>query len=353
MRDALLDKKSTDIDLSTLYLPDEIMDFLKKAGIPYKTMGLRFGTVSVFLKGKTYDITTCRRDIKTDGRWAQISYTTDWEEDALRRDFTFNALYLTLDGNLIDFCGGHSDLEIGRVKFIGRPSDRLAEDHLRLLRYYRFWTLYGKEAPDEALVPLFQETARKLDILSPDRVRFELIKILQASCAKWEILLRLLTRIGLWNGLFHMDGITSLALRPLSALGRLWSLFKHNLDGCIKRLGLSRVQQNYLKKLTQAYQQPHAAPFSILDQYGVDILKDWASLHDKILPPLPSPVPLFPLKGEDLKAHGLEGPQLGKTLRHALTWWRSHNGQPSKEDCLAYALERIRSPQETFLNKTE
>ena len=152
VRDALLGRESSDIDLGTPDRPEQVVALLARAGIESHTVprGIEHGTVTALAGGKRHEITTLRRDERTDGRHAEVAFTDDWREDAARRDFSFNAMSMTPDGTLHDYFGGQADLTAGRVRFVGDPARRIAEDHLRLLRFFRFFAWYGKGEPDAA-----------------------------------------------------------------------------------------------------------------------------------------------------------------------------------------------------------
>ena len=140
VRDALLGRESADIDIGTPDPPERVMGLLEGAGIETRTVprGIAHGTVTAIAGGNRYEITTLRRDERTDGRHAEVAFTDDWEQDAARRDFTINAMSVTPDGVLHDYFGGQADLAAGRVRFVGDPATRIAEDRLRILRFFRF-----------------------------------------------------------------------------------------------------------------------------------------------------------------------------------------------------------------------
>src|SRR6185436_1938452 len=147
----LLGLAVSDVDLATRLTPEEVMARLDKAGIKAVPTGLAHGTITAVIGGAPVEVTTLRRDVATDGRRATIAYTEDWREDAARRDFTINALFADpKSGELFDFFGGQQDLQVGRVRFIGEPLSRIAEDHLRILRFFRFHARFGAGDPDAA-----------------------------------------------------------------------------------------------------------------------------------------------------------------------------------------------------------
>ena len=179
VRDTLLGLSVTDVDLATTLLPEAVIDRLEAAGIKAVPTGLDHGTVTAVADGKNYEITTLRRDVATDGRRAIVSFSTDWKEDAARRDFTFNALYAEpITGEIFDYFGGLADLDDGTVRFIGNPDERIAEDHLRILRYFRFLARFGEGAVDQAAIAACSAAANSLMALSRERIAGELLKLL-------------------------------------------------------------------------------------------------------------------------------------------------------------------------------
>ena len=182
VRDALLGRESADIDIGTPDPPERVMGLLEGAGIETRTVprGIAHGTVTAIAGGNRYEITTLRRDERTDGRHAEVAFTDDWEQDAARRDFTINAMSVTPDGVLHDYFGGQADLAAGRVRFVGDPATRIAEDHLRLLRFFRFHASYGQGKPDAAALAACKDAAHAIPSLSGERVRDEMMQLLWA-----------------------------------------------------------------------------------------------------------------------------------------------------------------------------
>jgi poly(A) polymerase len=179
VRDTLLGLPVSDVDLATRLPPHEVLDRLGKARIKAVPTGLAHGTITAVVAGKPVEVTTLRRDVATDGRRATIAYTDDWREDAARRDFTINALLAdpaTLE--IFDYFEGEADLEARRVRFIGDPLTRIAEDHLRILRFFRFFARFGEGDPDPAALDACAERANDLMALSRERIADELTKLL-------------------------------------------------------------------------------------------------------------------------------------------------------------------------------
>lgn len=179
IRDSLLGLPVNDVDLATRIAPDEVVRRLKAAGIKAVPTGIDHGTVTAVLPHGPVEVTTLRRDVSTDGRRATIAYTGDWREDAARRDFTINALSADpADGALFDYFDGITDLEERRVRFIGDPLTRIAEDHLRILRFFRFHARFGKGDPDAHSLEACAARANDLMALSRERIADEMLKLL-------------------------------------------------------------------------------------------------------------------------------------------------------------------------------
>ena len=183
VRDTLLGLGVTDIDLATPLAPDEVVRRLEANGVRAVPTGIAHGTVTAVSNGHPVEVTTLRRDVATDGRHALVAYTDNWREDAARRDFTINALYAEPGNGVVhDYFGGLGDLEARRVRFIGDPLQRIAEDHLRILRFFRFHARFG-DTVDAAGLHACAERANDLMALSRERIAAELLKLLVAPKA--------------------------------------------------------------------------------------------------------------------------------------------------------------------------
>lgn len=177
IRNFLLNKEISDFDLSTTFLPEQTIKILKQNNIKYFPIGIGFGTVVAVINNKMFEITTTREDIKTDGRHAEVKFTQNFEIDAKRRDFTFNALYLDFHNNLFDYFNGIEDLMKGIVRFIGNAENRIQEDYLRILRFFRFYCYYGIVLDNQGLKYSIKYKD-KLTTLSGERIKAEMFKIL-------------------------------------------------------------------------------------------------------------------------------------------------------------------------------
>ncbi len=179
VRDSLFGLPVADVDLATPLLPDVVIRRLESAGIKAVPTGLDHGTITAVAHGQNFEITTLRRDVATDGRRAVVAFSTDWREDAARRDFTINALYADpVSGEIFDYFGGLDDLKAGIVRFIGDADTRIAEDHLRILRFFRFHARFGKGVADSVAIAACAKAAKSLMALSRERILDELSKLL-------------------------------------------------------------------------------------------------------------------------------------------------------------------------------
>ncbi|MEW5962869.1 MAG: CCA tRNA nucleotidyltransferase [Pseudomonadota bacterium] len=183
VRNALIGVPVRDVDLATTALPEEVMALAQAAGLKAVATGIEHGTVTIVAHHQPIEVTTLRKDVATDGRRAVVSFTTDWEADAARRDFTLNALYCDGDGTLHDPLGGYRDLAARRVRFIGDPHARIREDYLRILRFFRLFAEYGVGDPDEAGYAASIAERGGLTLLSGERIRVELLRLLAAPRA--------------------------------------------------------------------------------------------------------------------------------------------------------------------------
>lgn len=183
VRDTLLRLPVADIDIATPHAPEQVVELLERAGIKAVPTGIAHGTITAVSSGTVVEVTTLRRDVSTDGRRATVAFTDDWREDAARRDFTINALYADPQtGEMFDYFGGLADLEQRHIRFIGDPLQRIAEDHLRILRFFRFLARFGDQ-PDADALAACTERANDLMALSRERIRDELLKLLVAPDA--------------------------------------------------------------------------------------------------------------------------------------------------------------------------
>ena len=371
VRDTLLGIPVKDIDVATPLLPQAAMKRLAAAGIRTVPTGIEHGTITAILGGGPVEITTLRHDVATDGRRATIAFATDWQDDAARRDFTMNALFMDADGTLYDPCGGLKDAKAGRVRFVGDPAQRLEEDVLRLLRYFRFFAHYDRLPADHAALMACRAAAPRLPSLSGERVRQELLKLLAApdpgaACAlmaEAEIFSHLLPEATALKRLIVLPALEkrSGARRdPLLRLAALIEVGQIGAEQVAARLRLSNMEKTRLVALC-APELPIFGELSgamrdtILYRMGGPLTRDLALLawagetakgdaddqaYVRLIAAADCWRPrLFPLKGDDALKLGLAGPAIGRALAAVEDWWIEQGFAPGREACLA----RLRS----------
>lgn len=359
VRDTLLGKVVTDLDIATTLKPSDVIHQLQKANIKTVPLGLEHGTVLAVAGSYHYEITTLRHDVETDGRHAKVSFTDDWEEDARRRDFTFNALYLSIKGELYDPWGGEEDLQKGCVRFIGDAGERIQEDYLRILRYFRFYAYYGQGEPHAATLEACKKYAAKIKTLSMERIRTEILKLLNAPLPL--VALQKMEETGIW---FHaMQGGASPDIKLLENLIKLEQDFqivpnalrrlvvvlwgdRKALHILSKKLKFSNREKKELETLAKLSGQLCENPIQILYKHGLETTRDVLLIqaargYNRFLLeqlPLSWEKPVFPLSGEDLKKLGLApGPLLGEILKHVESWWIQQHFSPDAIQCLEEA----------------
>ena len=337
VRDDLLDLPVSDVDLATRLQPQEVIARLEAARIKAVPTGIDHGTVTAVSDGHAYEVTTLRRDVATDGRRATVAFTAAWEEDAARRDFTINALSADpITGEVFDYFGGLEDLLAHHVRFIGDPLKRIAEDHLRILRYFRFHARFGSGKPDEAALEACTVRANDLMALSRERIADELLKLLSIQDPSITLTIMLgrgilkpvlpeigRNRIDDLKSLIDAEaaaGIAPAGLRRLSALLPRDSVVA---EAVAARLKLSNKARKRLSCAagTDLEPAPEALSYRVGSDCAVDRLllagrADEASRIHKWHPPR------LPISGGALIARGLtEGPIVARTLRQIEDRW--------------------------------
>ena len=345
VRNGLMGLPVADIDIATAALPAETIAAAKAAGMAAVPTGIEHGTITVVTEGLPFEVTTLRRDVATDGRRAVVAFSRDWAEDAARRDFTMNALYCGADGTVFDPLGGIEDLQARRVKFIGSPEQRIREDYLRILRFFRFHAQYGVGDLDKPGALACVRLRGGLAQLSAERVGAEMLKLLAAPFAVSAIyemfdLGLLVDVLAAAPRLQRFARLAVLNTSPDAAL-RLAALAVHVPDDAERlaaRLRLSGEQRVVLALAGPLLSQTttdHEARVALYrlgpEGYRRRVLIDWAgsdaALDDvnwRRLQSLPqrSPVPPLPIAGRDLLALGLSpGPTVGELLRKIERVW--------------------------------
>jgi len=337
VRDLLLGEKPGDLDLATTLRPDEVVRRLEAAGIKAVPTGIEHGTVTAVSSGTVVEVTTLRSDVSTDGRRATVAFTDDWARDAGRRDFTINALYADpFTGELFDYFGGLEDLKSRSVRFIGEPLQRIAEDHLRILRYFRFHARYGHGSPDPHALEACVERANDLMALSRERIADELLKLFALDDPTPTV--RMMAERGLFTpvvpefsdvdrlGRLVADERTA-AIRP-DPLRRLAALLPADPPTAERIAARLKLSNKAKKRLSSAANQqlglnPKALAYRIGVEGAVDRLLLCGRPADARAIAKWSP-PRMPIGGGDVIARGImEGPDVARTLRRIEDAWEA------------------------------
>ncbi|MBG1230954.1 CCA tRNA nucleotidyltransferase [Aestuariivirga litoralis] len=353
VRNALLGMPIADVDLATTFVPQDVTQMAKGAGFGVHPTGIDHGTVTVVARGATFEVTTLRRDVETDGRHAHVAFTNNFAEDASRRDFTINALYLDRKGKIYDFTDGYTDILKRRVRFVGEATQRITEDYLRILRFFRFFAAYAKGAPDRAGLAACKKHKAGLDGLSAERIRQELFKLLAAPraaealeiMAKAGILKHIVPYTDQWRVIKRLSPDPVLRLFAIaSAPSTLKEKLRLSNDEAQRIEGLMaspELKSDFTAKEARAK----------LYEMGVQAWRDavqlsWAKgragkadkAWSKLLK-LPDdwPVPSLPISGKDLLAKGFgPGPDLGQVLKQAEAHWVASDFKATRDELLNF-----------------
>ncbi|MEN9289449.1 MAG: hypothetical protein RL317_1072 [Pseudomonadota bacterium] len=335
VRDTLAGVATKDIDLATPLAPEAVIAALKAAGLKAVPTGLAHGTVTAVAEGRPFEITTLRRDVATDGRHAEVAFTDDWREDAARRDFTINALYADpVTGEVFDYFGGLADLEAGIVRFIGAPLQRIAEDHLRILRFFRFHARFGSGGPDAASLSACQTRANDLMALSRERIAMELLALLAlpnpaptlALMIESGIFVPVLPEIADAAPVTHLVTREAEAGIAPDALRRLCALIAPDpalAEDIANRLKLSNAQRKRMIAVAARAAEDASAPRALAYWQGVEVAIDRLLLGNGDPRPLMDwTPPRFPINGGAIVARGVQaGPEVARILQSAERQW--------------------------------
>lgn len=367
VRDSLLGVDVKDVDIATPLLPDDVMARLKAVDITVVPTGIDHGTLTAVLPDGPIEITTLRRDVSTDGRRATVAFSDDWREDAARRDFTINALFADPDTlEIYDYFDGLNDLEARRIRFIGSADERIAEDHLRILRYFRFLARFGLTSMDQEAYQACRSAAEKLPQLSRERIADELMKLLAVNDPSYAVQQMIGADI-FAHILSEIDPDTEQILArliqreqahaiPPIATRRLIALLPKNTE----KVATIAKDLRFSKKLQKALQSRLAAPTDELAavnatsvpalayHHGEEATRDIALLFaaDTDLAASLATLegwqkPEFPLKGGDLISMGMEpGPAVSETLAKIEQAWIKQ-GFPNEEHVYNLAKQAL------------
>ncbi len=371
VRNALLGRPVTEVDFASTAEPGDVIRLAAQAGIKTAPTGIAHGTVTLIAGGVPFEVTSLRRDVETDGRHATVAFGSDWAEDARRRDFTMNALYAGAQGKVHDPLGGLADLREGRVRFVGDPAQRIREDYLRTLRFFRFSAAYAQGAFDpEGIAAAIRERMGLLR-LSRERVRTELLRILVTRRAGEAIeimedtglsllLLGGMTRRGRFERLCGIEAALKLAPEPVLRLAALGLFVEEDAGRLAAKLRLSSQEAKELEGLAAI--SPGLSPALgeaalrvLLYKLGAPLflgrlLLAWADSgaapDDKAWASAAALAgtwkrPSFPLGGADLIALGMQpGPALGALLRELEDRWAADGFRAGREALLELAKRR-------------
>jgi poly(A) polymerase/tRNA nucleotidyltransferase (CCA-adding enzyme) len=372
VRDALAGRPVHDVDVAVPLPPEAIAARLRAAGLKVFETGLAHGTVTAVLDHQPVEVTALRRDIATDGRHAAVEWTTDWREDAARRDFRINAMSCDAAGQLWDYFGGREDLAAGRVRFVGDPATRLREDFLRALRFFRFWARYGQGEPDHAALSAIAGAVEGFRArLAPERIWMELKRLLETRDPVPAI--ALMDSTGLRDAALPEAGPTESLRRliergaPADALLRLagWLPFRAGVvPGLARRLRLSGEERARLMALCEfppslpgtglgegGWPPPDSAALrralatrpksQALDEQWLAEARDGldrSALRAHLAEMDPA---VFPLLGRDLLAQGIApGLRVGALLNDLREWWLEGGCVATRDEALAELRRR-------------
>jgi len=357
VRDVLLKHVSSDIDIATPLLPTEVMDKLAAAKIKAIATGIEHGTVTAVCNGVTMEITTLRKDVATDGRRAVVAFSADWCEDALRRDFTLNSLLMDLKGNVYDPTGeGIADLERRRVVFIGDARQRVREDYLRILRYFRFSARYNMAFDDDVL-GVFAQEIEGLAQISKERITSEIFKILECDAPQGAMLMLARYPIFSWlsKSVTYLDNFCAVQRQhnAYSLIGRLFLVCSGGSLAVKDYLSLSNRDMSTLSDISRFISEyPHKTIDYFLYYYKHSTVIQGAIYQytsgsigetslDFILSEIISwAAPVFPINGALLVSEGYEaGPHIGEALRHVESWWIAQKFTANRDECLCEAIK--------------
>ena len=353
VRNAVLGAPARDIDIATVLTPPRVTAALETASLKAVPTGLDHGTVTAVAHGKPFEITTLRRDVETDGRRAVVAFTDDWAQDAARRDFRLNALYADAGGRIFDPTGnGLSDARAGAIVFVGDPATRIAEDALRIPRYFRFLAWYGRGEPDAAALAACRDHRDLVRTLSAERIGHEVMTLLEADDPRRAV--RLMAEAGVLALLVPGPGdvarfealveIETGMLFECEPLLRLAALLPHDpkaAAAAAARLRLANAQRDRLAAALgeapalvswMSPRQTRQAVYRLgAETFSDRVMLAWAgakrpaaAVQWRALLPMARSWrrPVLPLTGQEVMAAGVpEGPMVGAVLREVEAWW--------------------------------
>lgn len=355
VRDALVNRKSFDVDIAVNLEPAEVLVKLNERGIKSIPTGIDHGTITAVVNGIPFQITSLRKDVETFGRSAKVEFTDNWEEDAKRRDFTINAIYADMEGNLFDYFGGIEDLRLGRIRFVGNAEERVREDYLRILRFFRFYAFFGKGNADREALSACENCAENLKNISAERIGNEILKTLEAEniAAVWQMM--------------NETGVLKVVLPEASNIDGLnklvsWEKFFENKNSVARRMAVLleegvgniefklRLSKNLYKEILLMREdlkiEGEKEIKRLVYKYGNDICRslvlvsaarngEGENLKSLYEVATNFRAPRFPVTGNDVMEAGFsEGKEVGQVLSDVENWWMENDFVPKRLECL-------------------
>lgn len=364
VRDALMGIEGFDLDLATDLNPEELVEACTEKGIKTVPIGIKFGTVGVIIDNEVLEVTSLRKDVKTDGRHAEVEFTTDWEIDASRRDLTINAVYADEKGNVFDYYNGIDDLEKGIVHFIGSATQRIKEDYLRILRFFRFYSIFAKTQIDKKALDACRENKDGLKTLSMERIRDELFKILLTKNAGKtikimsdnDILGYILPATENYDKLDFLINEVNLGLSPYDSVRRLFILYNPDVDLAVNlanRMKLTKKQKqdfiSWAEVKTPLMEFEDSRKLAIMIyKYGKDFAINKLLIEQalkKIVMPNNAEIikfiedmvmPIFPIRGKDVLESGQvqDNRKIGEIMDQLEELWIKSDFTMTREELL-------------------
>ncbi|MGB1360828.1 MAG: CCA tRNA nucleotidyltransferase [Alphaproteobacteria bacterium] len=347
-----------DIDLAINATPDKVTEIFETAGHRVIPTGIDFGTITVIIDQTPFEITSLRKDMETDGRKAVVSYTDNWQDDSIRRDFTINAIYVDEAGNVYDYHNGINDFENKKLNFVGGADVRIKEDALRILRLFRFAITTGFDVDDETYTAC-KNNAVLIKKLSIERIANEMIKMLKSKNFNVDTIFKM-RDVGILQSIIPMAVKSELPLFNNTLLGsndyiaKIIALSDGNFDMANTICNvwkLSNKEKRNLKETFTIYNDRTFVPqflnkFLYYNNYeallSASLLKD-EKFYQFVKDKTGFEKPIFPVDGNDLLALGFEkGAKLGSLLKAVERWWVDNEFKPKKQDCLLYAKQKER-----------
>lgn len=362
VRNVVLGEEVKDIDIATRWLPEEAAEKLQNVGAKVIPTGIEHGTVTAVFEDQTFEITTLRKDVETDGRHAVVAFSQDWAEDAQRRDFTMNTLLADQAGNIYDPTGrGLEDLEARCVVFVGDPGQRIAEDYLRILRFFRFHALYGQGDPDAESLKACRAAADKISGLSKERITQEFFKIMSVDrpvdvleimfengvlsefcfseyrpeLLKYFCEFQLRYGLGfLASRLLVLAGIKEENMQAMEKFLLIPKVFQKDMQAISQILALDDLSNDHAVRVAvYKYGRVPTAQALIIELVQDRVMNGYAPTALEIIQNWD--IPNFPVSGEDLMKAGIkEGPALGQKLQEIEEWWIRQDFMPDHRSCL-------------------